>query len=177
MTKIAAVLLGILFIATLPSDHENFPKPQGIKNMLFYLQRTFNKNTIIYQLNLNENNQINEQEPIISYWINYADKGDKEALNFIQRKYAYGLNVQKLDLERKTFSFNFVSYKKQIFYLLKSNDQKYHVASYFNNRLLILNHLYVHIEGGSFWTPKVKYIEVYGKDPLKNEEVIERVIP
>ena len=150
--------------------------PSGIKNMLFYVQRTINKNTIIYQLNVNENNELNEKEPISQYWINYAGKGDAEPLNFIQRKYAYGLNFQLTDKEKKTYSFHFVSYKKQLLYLIKAPDKKYHVYSYFNNRLFLVNRIYVHIEGGSFWTPKVKYIEVFGKDPLKNEELVEKII-
>jgi hypothetical protein len=37
--------------------------------------------------------------------------------------------------------------------------------------------IYIHIEGGAFWTPKIKYIDVFGKLPTKNEEVVERVIP
>ncbi|MCC6371551.1 MAG: DUF4833 domain-containing protein [Bacteroidia bacterium] len=144
--------------------------------MLFYVQRSINKNTIVYQLNYKDNNELNEKEPIRMYWINYATSGANEELNYIQRKYAYGLNVALIDNEKKTFAFNFVSYKKQTLYLIKGTDKKYHVFSYFNNRLVQVNRIYVHIEGGSFWTPKVKYIEVDGKDPVKNEELTEKII-
>lgn len=140
------------------------------------MQRSLNKNTIIYQLNFNEDNELDDKEPIHMYWINYAGKGDTEPLNFIQRKYAYGLQFQLIDREKKTFSFSFVSYKKQVLYLIKSPDKKYHVYSYFKNKLILVNRIYIHIEGGSFWTPKVKYIEVSGKDPAKNEELVEKII-
>lgn len=144
--------------------------------MLFYVQRSLNKNTLIYQLNTSESNEIIESDPIHVYWINYAGDGGVESLNYIQRKYAYGIDIQLLDKEKKTFSFNFVSYKKQVLYLIKSSDKKYHVFSYFNHRLMLVNRIYIHIEGGSFWTPKVKYIEVFGKDPIKNEELTEKII-
>lgn len=113
------------------------------------------------------------------YWINYEKASDKEPLNYIQRKYAYGLTVNVLDAEKKTFFFNFVSYKKKFLYLIKSNsDKKYHVYYNHNNtKLVIVNRIYVHIEGGSFWTPKVMYIEIFAKDPVKNEELVEKIIP
>lgn len=155
--------------------NEAFPVPSGVKNMLFYVQRSLNKNTLIYQLNYAENGELNEKEPIKIYWINYATNSNAEELNYIQRKYAYGLSTMLIDNEKKTFAFNFVSYKKQMLYLIKSHDKKYHAYSYFNNRLMQVNRIYVHIEGGSFWTPKVKYIEVSGKDPVKNEELTEKI--
>ena len=176
-TKIILFFSVVFCFGFISSDHENFPVPSGYKNLVFYVQRSFNKNTLIYQLNFNDNNELNAKEPIVVHWINYTGKGEIESLNYIQRNYAYGLSIHEIDTAKKTFNFHFVSYKKQTFYLLKSSDQKYHVFSYFDKRLLLLNHIYVHIEGGSFWTPKVKYIEVYGKDPSKNEEIIQKIIP
>lgn len=174
---IVLILLSVLFLSFSSSKHDNFPVPTGIPNMLFYVQRSLNKNTIIYQLNTDQNEVLNELEPIKMYWVNYAGKGDREALNYIQKKYAYGIEVSELDKEKKTFCFNFVSYKKQLLYLIKSGqDKKYHVYGYFNNRLLLINNIYIHIEGGTFWTPKVKYIEVMARDAIKNEEVKEKII-
>ncbi len=180
LSKSFNVFLPILVFAGLgfSGDSSGFPVPTGIKNMLFYVQRSLNKNTIIYQLNTNENEEVNVEEPIKMYWINYAGKSDKEMLNYIQRKYAYGLSVKMTDSEKKTFCFNFVSYKSQSLYLIKSPiDKKYHTLSYFNNRLIDINRIYIHIEGGTFWYPKVKYIEVFGKDIHKNEEIVEKIIP
>jgi hypothetical protein len=144
---------------------------------LFYLQRTINKNTIIFQLNTSENGDLIEEEPIKSFWVNYSGKGDFENLNFIQRKYAYGLEMKLLDKQKQHYSFNFVSYKKQILYLLKAgNEKKFQVFSYLNNKLVVVNRIYVHIEGGTFWAPKVKYVEVLAKDPIKGEEYTEKII-
>lgn len=170
-------LLAILCSSFIQKD-DTFPVPTGISNMLFYVQRSINKNTIIYELNVNAKDELNEDEPIKIYWINYSGKSDKESLNYIQRKYAYGIESKLIDADKKTFSFNFVSYKKKQLFLIKSPvDKKYKVFSYFNNKFVIVNHIYIHIEGGAFWTPKIKYIDVSVKDPAKNEEYVERVIP
>ncbi|MFO0321533.1 MAG: DUF4833 domain-containing protein [Bacteroidota bacterium] len=155
-----------------------FPKPEGIKNMLFYVQRTMNTNTIIYELNLDANQELNIEEPIKIFWKCYAKKGEIEPLNYIQRNFAYGLEVKMIDHEKKSFSFNFVSYKKQTIYLLKSVlENKYYAYTTINSKLMLLTHIFIQIEGGSFWTPKVKYIEITGKDPEKNIEIVQKVIP
>lgn len=177
LRKISFALAVFLSLGFVSGDTGSFPTPTGFKNMLFYVQRSLNKNTIIYQLNTKENEEIDMNEPIKMYWVNYAGKGDVEQLNFVQRKYAYGLDAKIIDKEKKTFCFNFVSYKTQTLYLIKSvTDKKYHVYSYFNNKLVSLNRIYVHIEGGSFWYPRVKYIEVSGNDALKNEAFTQKII-
>jgi len=156
-----------------------FPKPENIENMLFYVQRTFNINTLIYELNLDDKKEPNATEPIKIHWINYASDKSTESLSYVQRKYAYGLDIKLLDAEKKSYVFNFVSYKKKKLYLIKSAiDNKYHVFCDINNKLVTLDRIFIQIEGGSFWVPHVKYIDISGKDLTnKNEEVAERVIP
>ncbi|HEX7414938.1 MAG TPA: DUF4833 domain-containing protein [Bacteroidia bacterium] len=163
-----------------PTAKENkvFPKPERTKTLLFYVQRTFNTNTLMYEMNMDDKDQVNLTNPIKIYWKNYAGDGKTESLNYIQRRYAYGLEVKLTDAEKKTFVFNFVSYKKKQIYLIKSTvENRYDAFLQINNRLLILSRVFIQIEGGSFWVPKIKYIEVTGKDVSKNEEVVERIIP
>ena len=157
---------------------DNFPVPNGFKNMLFYVQRNINKNTILYELNYNENGELNESEPIKVNWINYETDKSLEALNYIQRTFAYGLNTKILDKQKKSYSFNFVSYKKKILYLIKSSiDKKYHVYYTINKKMFIVQKIHIQIEGGTFWVPKVKYLEIILNDPTNNEKKIEKIIP
>jgi len=55
--------------------------------MLFYVQRTVNANTIVYELDSDSN--LVESQPIKAFWIKYEDGSKKESLSLIQRKYAY----------------------------------------------------------------------------------------
>jgi len=163
-----------------PGEKEKkvFPKPEKIGNMLFYVQRTFNINTLIYELNVDDKQDLNPTDPIKIYWVNYATNKSTEPLNYIQRKYAYGIDIKLLDAEKKSYVFNFVSYKKKKLYLIKSPiDNKYHVFTDISGKMVTLDRIFVQIEGGSFWVPHVKYIDISGKDLAKNEEVAERVIP
>jgi hypothetical protein len=146
--------------------------------MLFYVQRTFNINTLVYELNVDAQQELNATEPIKIHWINYATDKSSESLSYVQRKYAYGLDIKLIDAEKKSYCFNFVSYKKKKLYLIKSAiDNKYHVFCDINNKMVTLDRIFIQIEGGSFWVPHVRYIDISGKDLAKNEEVAERVIP
>ena len=159
-------------------DGKEFPAPKDIKNMLFYVQRTNNINTLIYQLNYNDKNELNEKEPVKTFWKNYNTDNSTEALSGLQRKYAYGLEMHVLDTVKKSYYFNFAAYKKKSIYLIKSpTDGKYEAFVTINNKLMIVSRIYIHIEGGAFWTPKIKFIDVFGKLPNKPEEIVERVIP
>src|ERR1700676_1957140 len=85
----------ILFHATqiFAQDSLKFPTPMGNPNQLFFLQRTQNTNTVIYELNM-KNGVVDSAEPVHIFWICYAEKSQKEELNEIQRKRAYGLTTQ-----------------------------------------------------------------------------------
>lgn len=163
----------IVFFAVFTSNaQDKFPVPQGNKNQLFYLQRTTNTNTIVYELNYN-NTVLNADEPVHVYWIRYTEQGQKEELNFIQKKFAYGLKSTLIAKDK--YRLNFVSYKKFPMFLIKGANNKYNVFATINQKQVILNRIFVKINGGSFWTPNVEYIEVKGTDAATGKEVMERM--
>ena len=133
---------------------KSFPVPQGVKNQLFYIQRTPNTNTIIYQLNVDEHGKLNERQPIHPFWIRYQEDSSFQELNYIQKNYAYGLKFNRMDKEK--YEVHFVSYKKYVIYLMRDRqDGQFKAYTDMDGKLGILNKIYLHIEGGSFWFPKV----------------------
>ena len=75
----------------------NYPKPPVTAERLFYVQRSQNTNTIVYDVNIDKNGKPNADEPVKVYWIRYADKGQQADLSYIQRKFAYGVNSKFSD--------------------------------------------------------------------------------
>jgi phosphoribosyl-ATP pyrophosphohydrolase len=152
-----------------------FPTPKGIANQLFYLQRDPNLNTLIYELNLDKSGNLIESQPILAYWIRYDENQAKKDLSYVQKKFAYGIDAKKLGKDQ--FELRFVSHKKLPLYLSKSaDDKKYHVYVTINNKKLLLDRIFVRIEGGSFWIPNVKYVELRGINQANDTVVTERVI-
>ncbi|MGY4384395.1 hypothetical protein ACVWYN_001421 [Pedobacter sp. UYP24] len=152
-----------------------FPVPQGVSNQLFYLQRDPNLNTLIYALNIDKAGEVDKDEPILAYWIRYGDGGEKKDLSFVQRKFAYGVESKMLGKDQ--FELRFVSHKKLALYLVKSaDDKKYHVYVTINKKKLLLDRIFVRIEGGTFWLPNVKYVELRGVNQENNTLVTERIV-
>ena len=152
-----------------------YPTPPTSNERLFYVQRTPNANTIVYDLNLNSDGKLNTEQPVKVYWLKYAEKGQKEELNYIQRKFAYGLNTKALN--NGSYDIRFVSYKKFPLTLMKAGDGKYHIFASVAQKQVILNRIFVKIEGGSFWIPNVVYVEVKGTDPETGKEIVDRFKP
>jgi len=147
----------------------------AIVSRLFYVQRTPNANTIVYELNLDNNGQPDTDEPVHAYWIRYTEGGKKVDLNFIQRKFAYGLTSKSLGNGK--YDIRFVSYKKFPLTLMKGADGKYHIFATIAQKQFIVNRVFVRIEGGSFWVPNVRFVEFKGTDPATGKEVTERFKP
>ena len=179
--KVAATLLllaSTLFthsvgVGATPLPDPTFPTPKGIANQLFYLQRDPNTNTVIYQLNVNVAGKLDDDEPIRIFWIRYAEKGQRQDLDFIQRKFAYGVNAKKLAPEK--YELKFFAYGKIRFYLMRSStDKAFHVYTTVANQQMVLDRIFLRIEGGTFWVPNVKYVELSGWNPATREPVVRR---
>lgn len=151
-----------------------FPTPKGIANQLFYVQRDPNINTIICELNIDEDGVVDKKKPISVYWIRYDEGSEKKELSYIQRKFAYGIETK--DLGNDQYELRFVSYKKFPLYLTKSaEDNKYHVYVTVNKKKIQLDKIFLRIEGGSFWIPNVKYVELKGINTANKTAISERI--
>jgi len=164
-----------LFITTpgLPQDGKIFPVPAGNVNQLFYLQRTPNTNTVVYELNYTNNNQLDKANPIHIFWIRHAEKGQHAELSFIQRRFAYGMKIKLLS--DNYYELRIVAYKEQVLYLEKAPNNTFRVFTTVNHKQIIINRIYLKINGGSFWSPNVEYVEFTGTDYETGSAVTERL--
>lgn len=60
---------------------------------------------------------------------------------------------------------------------MKAADGKYHIFALIAQKQVILNRIFVKIEGGSFWLPNVVYVELKGTDPVTGREIVEHFKP
>ncbi|GAB3736292.1 DUF4833 domain-containing protein [Spirosoma lituiforme] len=169
-----------LAVSVLPDDtHQDkvkvsFPVPKGIPNQLFYLQRDPNSNTIVCTLNV-KNGKLDKQDPVHIFWIRYTEQNQQKELSYIQRTFAYGVKARPVANEQ--YELTFVSYKKLPLHLVKSDrDAGYYVYANVNQKKVILNRIYLHIEGGTMWVPNVKYIQLEGTNASTGESTVERIM-
>lgn len=157
------------------SKKENivFPVPKGIENQLFYLQRDPDENTVIYQLNL-KNGILDNKDPISIFWIRYAEDGEVKSLSLLQKNLAYGIKSRQI--EKEVYELKLVSYPKMPLYLIKnSTDNQYYVYAKLKEKQIVLNKVFVRIDGGSFYKPNVVYIELKGKEEKTGKNLTHRI--
>ncbi|MES2372071.1 MAG: DUF4833 domain-containing protein [Bacteroidota bacterium] len=155
---------------------DTFPVPIGNPNQLFYLQRTSNTNTIVCELNVNSRGQLDTESPVNVFWIRFSEGGMRKELNYIQRTFAYGIKSKSLG--NNMYRLHFVSFKKRTFDLMPSpKDNKYRVFAMINQKQAQLSRIFLKIDGGSFWSPNVVYMEMKGTDVATGKELVERFKP
>ncbi|MFN8165723.1 MAG: DUF4833 domain-containing protein [Bacteroidia bacterium] len=160
-----------------PPVVKSFPTPPANDNSLFYVQRSKNTNSIIYEVNRMPDGTPNPQEPVKIYWIRYASDSAIEDLSYIQSKYAYGLTSRPYGGQKNAYVLQFVSYSKKTLYLLPESNGKYGMFTNINGKLCELKKVFIMISGGSFWFPSIDYVELTGKDPASQMTVVERFVP
>jgi len=163
-------------VAVVIDPQDTFPVPTGNPKQLFYLQRSKNTNTIVCELNLDGKGQLDQETPVHVFWLRYNEGGMRKELGYIERVFAYGIKIQPEG--NGTYQMHFVSYKKQNLLLLRSpKDNKYHVYATINQKQALLSRIFLKIEGGSFWSPNVVYMEMKGTDPVTGKDMVERFKP
>ena len=154
-------------------EGKNLPTPTG-KNLLFFLQRTPDANTVIYELNYKEDGTLNPEAPVKGSWIRYEEQAKTKELTSIEKKFAYGLKCKALGNDQ--YEIRLVAYKKMPMYLLKSgSDNKYHIYIKDEGKNLLLKRVFVKVNGGSFWFPKVTYIDLITANSETGIEILKRI--
>lgn len=175
-------LLLLILTVSLPDAHaqkkvktvSSWPVPD-VPNLLFYIQRDPDINTVVYSVNHDKSGQLNEKDPIKIFWIKYADGGIHKPLNILQKDLAYGLSVKPSG--SGTYEVKAVAYPKMPMRLQKGHDNKYQIRVNLGNKECVLKRIFIRITGGSQLHPDVAYLDFYGTELYTGKAVTERVIP
>ncbi len=162
-------------LATSTAVVDTFPVPGNVPGLLFYIQRDPNTNTIVYEINTDNKGNVRGSEPVHVFWIRYPEGGMRKDLNYFQRKFAYGINSKAIG--NGTFELRSVAYSKLPLYLRRDNTNQYHVYAAIDKKECILSRVFIRIDGGSFWSPNVLYIELKGKDVNTGKTIVQRIKP
>jgi hypothetical protein len=160
---------------TTATDPDEFPVPNNVPGLLFYIQRDPNTNTICYQLNVDKQGKISEKNPVNTFWIRYPEGGMRKELNYLQRKFAYGINSKAIG--NASYELRSVAYSKLPLYLRRDTRNEYHVYTSIDKKECILSRVFIRIDGGTFWSPNVLYIELKGTEIATGKTIIQRIKP
>jgi hypothetical protein len=180
-TAVIISCLFIVFFLTSLSNNayhtivEDFPIPPQTKNMLFYIQRSTNNNTIIYDANIKDG-KINSEKALNIYWIRYTEKNQKKDLNYLERTLAYGADAKSTEYDKDVYIIHFAASKKRTATFFLDEGGQAIALMNINGKKSRLNRIFVQAEETS-WLPKVKYVDITGSDLQTGVKVVERILP
>ena len=141
---------------------------------LFKIERSKNANIVQYDVQLTPEGKLYPKEPVIAYWIRLAKDGQKKELTFIQRQCAFGFNTKYY--ARGNFAI------MEMVAEIGREIKVYAVEGAYRGEIRIdgypafIEKIYVtSVESGMF--PKVKSIELYGKDAESGDDSYEKIKP
>ncbi len=144
-------------------------------NSLFKIGRSKDANEIYYEVKTNPDGSLDIKDPIQIYWIKYTKNNTIEPLTMVQQKFAYGLKFLETTPEKAEFQF--VSYSKRTLLLRKNSNGNYGVFTEVDGREMELERVFIQIDGGTFWFPKITRVEVHAKKAEAGELVVEVIRP
>jgi len=143
------------------------------KASLFRIERSKNKNVVQYNACLQHNNNISDLNPVEAYWV--LTNGQKEELNILESKQAYGIE-SKEKLGENKFRILLAALKDREIIIQKTKGG-YTAFVRINGKLSILEKVYVKSEEQVIGFPKVHYVDLFGQALQTNRPVKERITP
>ncbi|MEQ9423824.1 MAG: DUF4833 domain-containing protein [Cyclobacteriaceae bacterium] len=151
-----------------------FPTPPESEKSLFYLQRSQNSNTIQYDINLDSEGKIDEDDPVEVYWLRYNTTGEKRDLKWMERKMAYGVKTKRLS--ESAYQVKMVAYDERPILVHQKSNGEVIAKIKINGQMVKFKSIFIDmIEGG--WIPTIKTIELFGEDLATGKPVYEKFKP
>ncbi|MCD6113331.1 MAG: DUF4833 domain-containing protein [Bacteroidales bacterium] len=176
MKKVIILLIvSFGFLSYSIKGYPGYTVPPKTKKLLFYIQRNHNRNTIVYDAIFDKSGNLDKKNPINVYWIRYQEYGQTMPLRTIEKLFAYGVKSSKIKGKQNEYKINLVATDKRDFLLKQEAPFKAAIYTKINEKPAKLGHLYIFADNSGFW-PKVKYIELFGKDTTTGKRVYEKML-
>ena len=161
------VLLHLAFSSFVTTDNAS------TKLALMKIGRSIDVNEIHYFVQVDNQGKLFKQNPVEVYWMNFEDKGQKEEMNWIKKKFGYGLNY--LNVTDTSARFQFVSYKERDFFVKRNKNKDFRIFTSSGGREVEVNRIFIQIDGGSFWIPNITKVELHATDAETGMKILEIV--
>jgi len=154
----------------------DFPVPPDDGRLLFYIQRSMNSNTVVYAANLDGDGRLDPGHPVNVYWLRYNSDGRRRALSFAEKHLVWGVDTRPAGDARGGYIVNLVCYDKRTARVLLGADGKPEAIASIAGRQARLVKAFVML-GDYKVIPKVRFVELFGKDLQTGASLYERFVP
>jgi hypothetical protein len=156
-----------------PRLRPEYPVPDE-PDMLFYIERSSNSNTVVYAARRGANGALDAATPVEAFWRWFNVDGAKKPLNFIERMMAYGVKANRAAAGQPV-TFEITSLPERAL-TLDLDDKKHPQALIqMGGHTARLVYVYLNvIEGGLM--PKVPSLDIFGIDKSSGKALHEHIV-
>ncbi|TAJ15118.1 DUF4833 domain-containing protein [Marinilabiliaceae bacterium JC017] len=154
------VTLSLVLLSAFTNPVVSYPVPEKGPGHLFYIQRSLNRNTVVYEANFDEQGNLDAANPVKIYWVMYEKEGNIEELTYLERKFAYGINFHPVENQPNVFDIRMVSYDTLRLCLKQTAPYNAIITFSDDSKEQQLDHIYIHGNNAGLFS-KVDYLEVY----------------
>jgi hypothetical protein len=151
-----------------------FPVPAE-PNMLFYIERSVNSNTVIYAANVDSRGRIDPDAPVKAYWRWYNVDGHRKPLNFAERMLAYGVKSVTHYGPHGAISFKVAAVPERMIVVDLDGQGRPEALMRIGGRWVKLVYIYLQVDDSGF-LPKVPALDIFGFDKLTGKPLREHII-
>jgi hypothetical protein len=144
-------------------------------NVMFYIQKNTNPNTIVYALKLGAEGKISTDEPMEVFWRRYQEDGARKELGWLEKTFAFDFKVKAIAGKENTYVFNLIAMKNKNIYVTQTKSGKPNVFMKIAGKTARLERIYVMVDD-SKRIQSVNSMELFGRDYKTGKLVYEKII-
>ena len=145
------------------------------ENMMFYIQKNTNPNTVVYALKLGNDGKINPKTPMEVFWRRYQEDGRKKKLKWLEKTFAFDFKVSAVKNKTNTYVFSLVAIKGKKLYVTQDKKGNPKVFMKINGKTARLERIYVMVDD-SKRIQSVLSMELFGKDFKTGKLIYEKIV-
>lgn len=171
------MLLALPALGQTTLNGKKLPMPKTSENTLFYLQRSKNTNTVMYEAKVDRTGQLVRDLPVNAYWLDYElGENVKNDLSYFERTAVYGVETEELKDGNGSYVMRLKAFKDRAVTVAKNRMGKYEGLMHINGKKAVLKRIFIEAKEGLL-TPTVIHVDLFGTDPSTGESVFERIFP
>ena len=159
---------------TMPRIRPEYPIPNE-PNMLFYIERSSNSNTVVYAAHLDANGHIDRNSPIDVFWRWYNVDGHKKPLIFIEKMMAYGVKSVSRPAADGSLTFEVAALPERKIQLRMDGANHPEAIMQIGGRPVKLVYVFLHVDDHGL-LPDVPELDIFGTDLATGKPVHEHVV-
>jgi hypothetical protein len=142
-------------------------------DMLFYVERSVNSNTVVYAANRDAHGAIDASSPVVAFWRWFNVDGHKKDLNFIERMMAYGVRKNPPG-PRGQMTFKIAALPERTLTLDLDENGRPEALIQIGARTVKLAYVYLQVVDGL--VPSVPALDIFGTDKASGKAIQEHIV-